>query len=344
MRLRPGLRVLRRSSTEVQVGTDPRWAVRLTDLTPAEADAVVGLGDPARTSPSPGTSSASPAGRADLAPVSALLSQARLTRAGDTRQLDGPAAADAAAWSLLLPDGDGTALVRARSTRTAGVVGLGPTGLGVAVALAAAGVGRVLLDDERPVRSNDVGVGGYRWGDVGSRRGVVAARVLRDAAPRVDVDGRATPDVVVVVEHGAADPARATLLVGSGVPHLSVVVREGDTLVGPLVDPGRGPCLRCLDLHRTDVDPVWPTLVAQLVTAPGRADGPEVGVVAGVAASLAAAWALTLLDGTAGPTTPGTTYELGLPDALPRVREWAVHPDCGCTALPVVGRVPVPTT
>ena len=38
MRLRAGLRVLRRTATEVQVGTDPRWAVRLPDLTPAEAD------------------------------------------------------------------------------------------------------------------------------------------------------------------------------------------------------------------------------------------------------------------------------------------------------------------
>ena len=38
MRLRAGLRVLRRTATEVQLGTDPRWAVRLTDLTPSEAD------------------------------------------------------------------------------------------------------------------------------------------------------------------------------------------------------------------------------------------------------------------------------------------------------------------
>ena len=38
MRLRTGLRVLRRTATEVQVGTDPRWAVRLPGLTPAEAD------------------------------------------------------------------------------------------------------------------------------------------------------------------------------------------------------------------------------------------------------------------------------------------------------------------
>lgn len=339
MRLRPGLRVLRRSGTEVQVGTDPRWAVRLTDLTTSEVGALLELDDPTRAA-SPRPRSGAGSGLADVAP---LLTAARLTATGDGRRAEGPASADAAVWSLLLPDGDGAALVRARSTRTVGVVGLGPTGLGVAVTLAAAGVGRVLFDDDRPVRSSDVGVGGYRWGDVGTRRDVVAARVLRDAAPRVSVEGAVVPDLLVVVEHGAADPARSAVLVGSGVPHLSVVVREADTVVGPLVGPGHGPCLRCLDLHRADADPVWPTLVAQLVGAPGRPDRPEVGVVAGVGAALAAAVALTVLDGTARPRA-GTTYEVGLPDAVPRVREWAVHPDCGCTALPVVGRVPVPTT
>ena len=44
MRLRAGLRVLRRTATEVQVGTDPRWAVRLPDLTPAEADLLLCVG------------------------------------------------------------------------------------------------------------------------------------------------------------------------------------------------------------------------------------------------------------------------------------------------------------
>lgn len=334
MRLRPGLRVLRRTRTEVQVGTDPRWAVRLTDLTPAEVEALVGVDD---TVPLP------PPGRRvpDLAAVATLLDAAGLTATDGRRSPHGPSAADAAVWSLLLPDGDGARLVEARARRTVGVIGLGPTGLGVAAALASAGVGRVLLDDDRPVRSSDVGPSGYRWGDVGSRRADVAVRVLRDVAPRVAVDGDATPDLLVVVEHGAADPARATVLVGSGVPHLSVVVREADTVVGPLVVAGEGPCLRCLDLHRTDVDPAWPTLVAQLGPGAARPDGPEVGVVAGVAASLAAAAALGLVDGTAR-ARPGTTYEVALPDALPRVREWAVHPECGCTALPVVGRVPVP--
>ncbi|MFC0714360.1 ThiF family adenylyltransferase [Cellulomonas biazotea] len=332
MRLRPGLRVLRRSTTEVQVGTDPRWAVRLVDLTPAQVHALTSL-DHTGDLRAP-----------ELAPLVGLLDEAGLTtRAAARRVTTGPPGADADAWSLLLADGDGARLVAARTERAVGVVGLGPTGLGTAVALAAAGVGRVLLDDDGPVRSTDVGPCGYRWGDIGADRAVVAARILRDTAPRVRVDGTEPPDLVVVVEHGAADPARSTVLLGSGTPHLSVVVREADTVVGPLVVPGGGPCLRCLDLHRADADPAWPTLVAQLGATRGPRgaaprDAVEVGVVAGTCAALTAAAVLAHLDGVER-ARAGVTYEVGVPDAVPRVREWAVHPDCGCTALPVlVGR------
>ena len=187
---------------------------------------------------------------------------------------------------------------------------------------------------------------------------------MRNAAlKRVKV---AAPDLVVLVEHGAASPETALRLVTAGLPHLSVVVREGDALVGPFVvpvgaggprtgsgvegvgqaaGPGRLPargtaCLRCLDLHRGDVDPSWPLVAAQLVCRPPTSSGPagEPVALAALGAALAAAEALTYLD-TGVPRTRGATYEIAMPDLLPRLRAWAVHPDCGCTALP---RTPVP--
>ena len=331
MRLRAGLRVLRRTATEVQVGTDPRWAVRVPDLAPAEVDLLLSID--ARTDLAD-LVDAAPGRGVDAARAHALvglLEQAGLTQEEPSRAARrGPVAADVDVWSLLRADGDGAALVRAREQRVVAVLGLGPTGLGIALGLAAGGVGTVLVDDERPVRSVDVGVCGYRWADAGSTREHVAARLLRDVAPHVCTASDRPPEVVVLVEDRVADPVRGPVLVSGGTAHLSVVVREADTVVGPLVVPGTGPCLRCLDLHRGDADAAWPALVTQLNTGP-IVDEP--GVVATICAGLGTAAVLAHLDG--HPTLPsGTTFEVALPDATPRRRAWAVHPECGCTALP----------
>lgn len=332
MRLRAGLRVLRRTATEVQVGTDPRWAVRLPDLTPAETDLLVRV-DPRTDLADLGALAAGRGVTADrLREIVATLTHAGLTEDRPPEPvLRGAAAVDADVWSLLRVDADGAGLVRRRADRVVGVLGLGPTGLGIAVALAAAGVGTVLVDDRRPVRSTDVGVCGYRWADVGSAREHVAPRLLRDVAPNVSTTSDRRLDAVVLVEDHAADPLRGPALVAGSSAHLGVVVREADVVVGPFVVPGVGPCLRCLDLHRTDADGAWPDLGTQLRAdrvAPG-----EPGAVAAVCAGLGAAAVLAHLDRTPG-LAPGVTFEVALPDAVPRRRTWAVHPECGCTALP----------
>ncbi|MET0787959.1 MAG: thiamine biosynthesis protein ThiF [Cellulomonas sp.] len=332
MRLRAGLRVLRRTATEVQVGTDPRWAVRLPDLTRAETDLLVAVD---ASTDLAGLDAAAAGCGVDPERVRAVVET--LTAAGLTDDrpprpaLRGGAAVDADIWTLLRPDADGPGLVRERADRVVGVLGLGPTGLGIAVGLVSAGVGTVLLDDERLVRSTDVGTCGYRWADVGSVREHVTARLLRDVAPHVSTASDRRPDVVVVVEDRVADPLRGPALVASATAHLSVVVREADIVVGPFVVPDVGPCLRCLDLHRADADVAWPALCTQL-----RADATaarEPGVVATVCAGLGAAAVVAHLDHAAG-LAPGVSFEVALPDAVPRRRTWAVHPECGCTALP----------
>ncbi len=326
MRLRAGLRVLSRAPGEVQVGTDDRWAVRLEGLTERETTAVLALGAGADSDQLATGTGVRMDRLAELLRGAALAAPARRVPA-----VTGPAGADAMVCGLIRPDGEGTRTVRERRDAVVGVVGLGPIGLGTAVALAAAGVGTVLVDDEALVRSVDVGACGYRWSDVGSARERAAVRVLRDVAPEVRTESSAAPDVLVVVEHGAADPARSELLLGSGTVHVPVLVREADAVVGPLVVPGAGPCLRCLDLHRADADPAWPRLVAQLV---GTAPGPEVGSLAAVCAGLAAATVLSAVDEPPPRTRirPGTAYEVSLPEVVPRTRTWEVHPDCGCTS------------
>src|SRR5690606_3915532 len=209
-------------------------------------------------------------------------------------------------------DGAGHRVLAARSRATVAVVGLGRLGAGLAVHLATAGVGTLVLGDPGAVLTTDVGVGAYRLRDVGAPRAPAVQRLVGEVAPGVvtavvpetavvpgpgagTVGYGAPPDVVVVVEHGAADPGRVARLVGEGVAHLSVVVREADVVVGPFVRPGVDPCLTCVELHRADVDPCWPQLARQLR---GRTlPAGEESLLAASAAAAALGQVLAALDG-----------------------------------------------
>jgi bacteriocin biosynthesis cyclodehydratase domain-containing protein len=135
---------------------------------------------------------------------------------------------------------------------------------------------------------------------------------------------------VVLIEHGAADATTAGRLVSADQAHLSVVIREDDILVGPLVRPGSGPCLRCLDLHRGDRDPAWPSVLAQLLSPASGTLQPEETAASMLAAGLVALQVLAHLDGVAEPATAGATLEIELPDGLIARRSWPAHPSCGC--------------
>ena len=136
------------------------------------------------------------------------------------------------------------------------------------------------------------------------------------------------PDLVVLV--GVPDPQVGQQLVADGLPHLVASGQEAIGIVGPLVVPGRTACLRCLDLTRTELDPAWPLILAQL--AGRQAEPPACGaVLTASVAALAAAQALLFVDrpGRAGPAWNGT-LELELPGWQWRRRTWLPHPDCTC--------------
>ncbi|MBI9116096.1 ThiF family adenylyltransferase [Sanguibacter suaedae] len=334
MELRTGLRILDRAPHAVQVGTDERWSVTVDGLTPQERTALLGLGDgPAGRRPRWASSEDAPHR------LQSVLDD--LTDAGLLQE--SPAATGPAGLGSPLDDevvalqvaGAGTReTVGVRRDRRVGVVGLGRIGMVVVDVLASAGVGTFLLDDPRRVRRADVGVGGLRERHVGAARAHCAADVLGREHPdaRVGSGTRETPDVVVIVFEEAADPVRTARLMMEEVPHLPVVVREGDVVVGPFVVPGRSACLTCLDMHRTDMDPGWPALAAQLRAIGSTHPAPQPSVVASVAGGAAAAQVLAFLDGQ-DPAATGTALEVRGPDARPRVRRWSVHPGCGCTDL-----------
>lgn len=127
---------------------------------------------------------------------------------------------------------------------------------------------------------------------VGSSADFPLMELLERSGVRTDGE----PSLVVTCTVG--EPARAIFdpYLTDGVTILPVVIDGANILVGPLVVPGRSPCLRCLDAGRRDWDPTWPTLVAQFGR--HRARGLAVDALRlHLAAGFVAAEILALADG-----------------------------------------------
>ncbi len=149
---------------------------------------------------------------------------------------------------------------------------------------------------------------------------------------------------VVLLAHHLVEPRRAAPLVGRDVPHIPIVLAGSRIEVGPVVHPGRTPCLACLAAHRRDHDEAWPRVAAQLVGRPPhtvpRAAVLEAGLVA---AHLLSAEAPSL----DGQTSHSLTLRV---DSLQRTtRTHRMHEECRCrslaeTATETARDTPTPTT
>jgi bacteriocin biosynthesis cyclodehydratase domain-containing protein len=214
-------------------------------------------------------------------------------------------AGEAASLALRGSDAPATPaqILRRRAAARVVVTGRGRLAAPVALALAQAGVGHVT-----------------------SALDGVAEEITR-AAPGTKTAPLRRSETTFVVHTGAIGPASLTAAsyAQHRLPHLTVGVRDGAALVGPLVPPHGRPCLNCLDLHRCDRDPAWPQLAAQLA-----APDPEPCAAATLlsAAGLATGEVLSWLDGET-PTTVGAVVEIPAPGRLRR-RSWPPHPRCRC--------------
>jgi hypothetical protein len=140
----------------------------------------------------------------------------------------------------------------------------------------------------------------------------------------------AVPDLVILAgESAEPDRTLTDALFRSGRAHLVVRLEPDRAVVGPLVIPGRSPCVRCQDLNRCRLDDAWPHLLAQLCR---EAVAPEPTLLAW-AVSTATVQVRALLAG-GPPETTGSTLELGLADFRLHSRAWPAHPRCGCL-LPI---------
>lgn len=157
--------------------------------------------------------------------------------------------------------------------------------------------------------------------------------LLAAAGVGVAAEG-SSADAVLVLSAGEPDRAVLDVLVRGDVAHLLVRAVEGSLVVGPLVVPGRTPCLRCLDAHHATDDPLYPALVAIHHRAERR-DGVAEPLDSALV-SLAVAWAVrdlvSHLDGEPASTWSATVH-LGPRLADLTMVRWLRHPDCGCVWL-----------
>jgi len=333
--LAPGRTVLWRAPDCVQLGLDGPHAMVLDGLT-APMAALLRAMDGSRDTAHLVAEAVTAGG--DRAEVLAVITE--LHRAGLVRDEPAPNRCERTALEIDLAAGSAHSgrpaaeLVRVRRSASVLVHGSGRVAVALAVALAAAGIGRVVVAAEGTVRASDVGTG-YLPSDVGRGRNDAARDALRRAAPGVRTEAagaRSSPHLVAVTDAVVPDPGLALDLVVRRRPHLAVYAHESVAVVGPLVSPGRSSCLRCVELRRADVDPAWPKLAAQLaVTAPNA------GLACTqLAAALAAEQALAALAGPdAGNRPPiwGATLELDPVRGVLHRRSWPIHPRCGCGAL-----------
>jgi hypothetical protein len=316
---RPRLRhpPLHRAPDVLQFGADPAGALVVDGLTPPLARMVDGLD-----------------GSRPLARVLAEAVAAGAPPAAARSVLERLHAAD-----LLAAPGRADDLAGRRIV----VHGSGRVAVAVACLLAAAGVGRVIVEAEGTVVREDTGTG-LLAGDVGRPARIAvedavartAGRPAPDRRPGARRGAAARADLVVLADAARPDPVTAHRLVLDGRRHLPVAVVDGAGSVGPFVDPGRTPCLRCDDLVRAEADPAWPRVAAEL----GARRTPPSPAAAAATAALAVTEVLALLDG-ATPAAWGATLHLGA-DGARRDRPVRRHPGCGCDALGPRGRPAVP--
>ena len=219
--------------------------------------------------------------------------------------------------------------IRRRAAASVQVTGASRLVVPIASTLARAGVGHVDPAVSGRVGIHDDAIGGLTPADTDRPRGTAASEAVLRAAPFTDTRALRVGGASFVVQVGQGVPAElaAFAYARKSLAHLLIEERDDIVLIGPLVPPGGSPCLRCLDLHRRDRDPAWPTLVAQLATSIDSAPTISTATTL-IAVGVAVAQVLAYLDGDDAPTI-GASIEVGPPSTLRR-RSWGPHPRCDC--------------
>lgn len=238
----------------------------------------------------------------------------------------------------LLNSADGATVLMERKFRTVHIDDLSAPGLALTLGLASAGVGRVVTHDQSLVQDKDLGPSGYPTQLLG-RTKVDAVRALLASSPNqmgVVQGHKLTPrnleaiDCAAIIAHEAIEPRRYVQWLNRDVPHLALSFEVDHASVSPLIVPGRGPCLFCLEQARVNLDPSWPVIASQLITTKERLDDSASRLFC---AGVAIQKILGHLDfvGAFGQTEKELVgYRLNLASGTIAEFRWAEHEACTC--------------
>jgi bacteriocin biosynthesis cyclodehydratase domain-containing protein len=333
--LKPALRRVWRDESTLQLGLTPPHAVILSGLTPPERS-VLALLDGSRdvetlveTATANGVDPAVPPRVLSTLRNAQVLDDAAFAGhplGEDDRQRLEP---DLLSLSLRHPEpGAAAGILHLRHEARVAVHGTARVGATLAALLAAAGLGALECVDREPLRPADLAPGGVTRVRATTRGASVAARVAAiSRTVRVGVEQREPATLAVLAPAGSGSLPELLAGVRRG-PHLLAQVTETTGVVGPLVIPGRTPCLRCVALARGERDPLWPSIAAQLLGDGTVTEACDI-TLATLVAALAAMQVLAYVDGEE-PASYGGILEYDLGSGTLRRRTVAAHPACGC--------------
>ena len=152
-------------------------------------------------------------------------------------------------------------------------------------------------------------------------------------SPRVEALVDEGADLAVAVAHYVLAPELHAVWLRRDVPHLPIVFSDSAVRVGPLVEPGSGPCLRCLELHHRDRDIAWPAIATQLVGRRGAAESALLASEGAAAAARLILHRLSLDRLGGGERASSVSLRIDAATGERTSTTWRQHPDCGCRGI-----------
>lgn len=241
--IRPELGIFWRNSHTIQVGLDSRTGIVIEGLSTQECSFVCSLIHPHT------------AAEIDERARRLRLPSSRITHI--LRMLDKA--------QVLTKESDSL-----RMKKCVSIPRLDPLGASIALGLASSGFA-VISDDSSPLTPTDHPLL-LKYGGFGARN-IALVGMIRAHFPQAVTHG--SPSLAVVTGSRLIFPSRTAPLCAEGTPHLLIWAEEAEMRVGPLVQPGRTACARCLYCARIREEQEWVNLAPQAALAPAITPPPS---------------------------------------------------------------------